>query len=146
MAEVLKSFCSTEIAQERRVSFDDHVLVVPIVSLRDYPTQVRRSLWISREELAFSMQQAIALENKERREKALRGLQEVDTETKRELHLLSTEDDEDDENECSMDSLDLAWSDGLDEESPGLDSMLEVRFQNPRMSSDDSRVMKVDEE
>jgi hypothetical protein len=127
MTEAHKSFSTTEISQTPRVSFEDHVVVVPIVSLKTFPSHVRSSLWMSRDELAFSMRQAKRLELKERRQKAIEALQETYAETKGEIHMLSTGDDEaDEDNEASMDFLDLALSADIDAENLGLDNVLEA--------------------
>lgn len=130
-ATTRRSFSETTIPTKIRTEFQEDVEVVPIVSFKDYPKNVRRALWMSSDELAFSMHQAKILELKERRERSLDALQEPDIETKGELHMLASDDDSASDEEGSLDYRDLAMSDGLalNESHPGMDNVLEEMYE-----------------
>lgn len=76
------------------------------------------------EELEFSIRKAKIREMKERRERKVEGLIEIDPATKEAPFPYELDDSTDEE--ASMDFLDLAMRSGLHEESSGLDIMIEA--------------------
>jgi len=120
------SLITAETIMEPKVAFKDHIIVVPILSLKDYPAHVRHNLWMTYDELAFSMRQAKVLEMKERREREIEALQEIEADTKGRCHISGEEDSM--EEEDSMDFME-AMSGGLDEDHLGLDNELEALYE-----------------
>ena len=98
--------------------------MIPVDSLKNCPADLRRRLWMTDDELAFSMRQAKIHEMKEQRERLLKALIETDEATK-EGHSKVELDDSTDE-EDSMDFLDLAIRSGLHEDSSISEGTLEV--------------------
>lgn len=117
MADV--AFSAKDVSVKRRVSFQDHTVVIPIESLKDCPLHVRRTLWMTNDEMAFSMHQAMILEMKERRQKkTFQALHQVDqAPTKSEVDIVQAEEDFVEEEDGSFDFLDWASCEGLDVES-----------------------------
>jgi hypothetical protein len=111
---------------EARVKFQEDVDVVPIASLKDYPDNVRRTLWITNDELAVSMRQAETLALKEQRGKPLDSLEENKKDREGEPYRPSLGEDSTDDEEGSMDFSDLAICIDPDEDNQKLDDALEA--------------------
>lgn len=117
-----RSLPSIQVLRESRVTFQDHVDVVPVESLKDSPDDIRRKLWISNDELAVSMRQAEKREMMKKRSKLVES-QETDGDSDIEGNLYSPSlgdagsTTEEEEEEGSMEFTDLALCDSLDEET-----------------------------
>ena len=102
-SEALQSFAVKDMPVAPKVRFHDFVLVKCIPSFKDYPSDVRQSIWISKDELSVSMRQIMIEEKRERRERDILALVE-DSLSDFQLH--SPADESLDE-EGSMDLEDL---------------------------------------
>jgi hypothetical protein len=57
----------SDLSQHRGVGFEQHVRVVTIHQAMDYPEDVRRSMWMSREEMAGNMRRAMRQSQRQER-------------------------------------------------------------------------------
>jgi hypothetical protein len=74
-----------------QVSFHQHVHVVTIRSALEYPDEVRSQIWMSRDEMRFNMQRAVAEKIAERRRELLRQAEERQEEERQEQRRLIEE-------------------------------------------------------
>jgi hypothetical protein len=95
------------------VSFQDHVVVIPVDSLKNCPADVRERLWVTDDELAFSIRQAKIHGMREQRERLVEALIDDDKATKEGHSQLEPNDSTDEEG--SIDFLDLVIQSGLHE-------------------------------
>lgn len=107
-------FATTDtLLEQPRVSFQDHVVVIPVDSLKNCPADVRERLWVTDDELAFSIRQAKIHGMREQRERLVEALIDDDKATEEGHSQLEPNDSTDEEG--SIDFLDLVIQSGLHE-------------------------------